>query len=398
MTPRLVKTEADYEAALARVDELMSARVGTPEADELDLWVHLVEEYENRHHPMPPPDPVEAIRFRMDQQGLKPADLVPLIGSRSKVSEVLSRKRPLSLAMIRRLHADLGIPAEVLLQGSQVRPSPALDGIDWRRFPLTEMTRRGWFRNAVASPRDLLQRAEEILGPYLMPEGLPYAQQARLRQKVRTGSTVDDCALWAWQARVWHLAQEHPAGAYDPGTVDARFIGEVARLSVLDDGPVVAREVLAKAGVRLVCERQLPHTHLDGAAIRCPDGTPIVALTLRYDRLDNFWFTLCHELAHLVLHLREDGIQAFMDDLEAKDRNQQELDADRFAAEALIPSDQWEAFRGRRAVTQAGVHAFARSLRLHPAIIAGRWRKETGNYRVFPSLIGHGQVRKALLA
>jgi HTH-type transcriptional regulator/antitoxin HigA len=285
----------------------------------------------------------------------------------------------------------------VLLQGSEAKPSPAFDDIDWRGFPLVEMVKRGWFGEAVASARELLERAEEVLGPYLLPEGLPCAQQARLRQNVRTGGTTDDYALWAWQARVWHLAQERQAGAYDPATVDARFIGEVARLSALDDGPVVARDMLATAGVRLVCEPQLPHTHLDGAAIRCPDGSPMVALTLRHDRLDNFWFTLCHELAHLVLHLRGDGCEAFMDDLEAEDRNQQELDADRLGAEALVPPDLWAAFRRRATVTQADVRAFARSLRLHPAIVAGRWRRETGNYRVFSGLIGRGQVRKALL-
>jgi len=98
----------------------MDARVNTPEADELDLWTTLIELYEDQHDALAPPDPIEAIRFRMEQEGLEPKDLVPFIGSRSRVSEVLCRRRPLSLAMIRALHANLGIPAEVL-----IRPSAA---------------------------------------------------------------------------------------------------------------------------------------------------------------------------------------------------------------------------------------------------------------------------------
>lgn len=116
MEPKRIKTEADYEAALEVVASLMKARAGTPEADALDLWTFLVEEYEERAHPIEPPDPVEAIRFRMEQQGLTPADLEPFIGSKSKVSEVLNRKRSLSLSMVRKLHDGLGISAEVLIK------------------------------------------------------------------------------------------------------------------------------------------------------------------------------------------------------------------------------------------------------------------------------------------
>ena len=115
MTPKVIRSEADYEAALGRIDELFEATPGTPEGDELDLMVTLVELYEDRAHPMDLPDPIAAIRFRMDQQGLKQKDLIPYIGSASKVSEVLSRKRDLSLGMIRSLRVGLGIPGDVLI-------------------------------------------------------------------------------------------------------------------------------------------------------------------------------------------------------------------------------------------------------------------------------------------
>lgn len=115
MEPKILKTEAEYEAALMQVQKLMNAKPGTPKSDRFDLWAKLVEDYENAHYPIEPPDPIDAILFRMEQQGLKPKDLEPYLGNKSKVSEVLSRKRRLTLSMIRKLHRGLGISAETLL-------------------------------------------------------------------------------------------------------------------------------------------------------------------------------------------------------------------------------------------------------------------------------------------
>jgi HTH-type transcriptional regulator/antitoxin HigA len=112
---RIIKTEEEYERMLARIETLMDAQPGSVEEDELELLALLVEKYEAEHYPIDPPDPVEAIRFRMDQEGLTPIDMIQFLGSQSKVSEVLNYKRPLSLTMIRKLHTGLGIPAEVLL-------------------------------------------------------------------------------------------------------------------------------------------------------------------------------------------------------------------------------------------------------------------------------------------
>jgi HTH-type transcriptional regulator/antitoxin HigA len=115
---RPIRTDRDYEDALKQIDMLLDAKEGTEEADARDVLAVLIEDYEEQHYPIDPPDPVEAIKFRMDQQGLSQKDLVPIIGSKSKVSEVLSKRRPLSLPMIRALNRDLGIPADVLLGGS----------------------------------------------------------------------------------------------------------------------------------------------------------------------------------------------------------------------------------------------------------------------------------------
>jgi len=111
-----IKTDADYRATLSEIETLMAAGLDTPEGERLDLLVTLVEAYERRHYPMDLPDPVEAIRFEMQQKGLTPKDLEPMIGRSNRVYEILSRKRPLTLKMIWRLHRDLGIPAESLIK------------------------------------------------------------------------------------------------------------------------------------------------------------------------------------------------------------------------------------------------------------------------------------------
>lgn len=112
-----IHDDADHAAALARIDALWGADAGTEAADELEVLVTLVADYESRHHAILPPDPIEAIRFRMEQLGLTRKDLEPMVGSRARVSEVLSGKRPLTLAMVRRLRQGLGVPADVLIGG-----------------------------------------------------------------------------------------------------------------------------------------------------------------------------------------------------------------------------------------------------------------------------------------
>lgn len=114
-----IRTNADYERALAEVERLWGTKSGTPEGDRLDILATLIDVYESEHYPVDPPDPVVAIKFRMEQQGLTRKDLEPLIGSRTRVAEVLNRKRNLSIGMIRRLHDHLGISAEVLIRPSR---------------------------------------------------------------------------------------------------------------------------------------------------------------------------------------------------------------------------------------------------------------------------------------
>ncbi len=154
-----IRTEADYKAALARIDELMDVEPGSPEGEELDVLVDLVELYESKHEPMGYPSPLAAIEFRMEQGGLSPRDLVPFIGSRAKVSEVLSGKRAITMPMARALYEHLGIPADVLLREPGVSLGEPLADIVWSRFPLKAMAKLGW----IPDGPDLAEHAEEII-------------------------------------------------------------------------------------------------------------------------------------------------------------------------------------------------------------------------------------------
>ena len=393
---RVIHHDTEHREALAELNRLLvlDPADGTPEADELDLLALTVESYEKERFPIASPDPVEAIRFRMDQAGLAQRDLTPYIGSKSKVSEVLSGKRSLTLSMIRALHEGLGIPADVLLQRSpDAEPDGEAESVDWSRMPVKEMAKRGWL---TATPEQLKRQAGDLAKRWFADLG--QQQPAALFRKsrhTRSAREMDRYALTAWTARILQLAEtQRPSIKTPPLCIDAAFMTEVAHLSVLDDGPGAARDYLVKHGVALVVERHLPRTYLDGAVI-FGDG-PVIGLTLRYDRLDNFWFTLMHELAHLALHANE-SVGAYYDDLDAaSEPDSRESEADRLAADALIPKTAWRTWTAKASCSRVDVEAFARTVRVHPAVVAGRLRHETGDFMSFSRMLGSGRVRQAL--
>ncbi|HBJ33425.1 MAG TPA: hypothetical protein DDZ51_01430 [Planctomycetaceae bacterium] len=392
--PKVIKTEQDHKRALARVDVLFNAKPGTPEGDELELWLLLIEKYEDETFPVDLPDPIEAIRFRMEQSNLKQKDLVPLIGSKSKVSEVLAGKRDLSLTMIRKLVDELGIPADVLLRQKEIQPI-AEDFLKLgKRFPLTEMFKRGWLDGAVKSLKEARDQLDDVLAKFSEPVGDPTTLEVFNRQMSRCGNAKDDAALVAWQIRVMSVAKQQAKLTYKNGTVDESFLREVVRLSFLNDGPKLVQEFLAKNGIHLVIERHLPKTYLDGAAMRLGDDGRLVAMTLRHDRMDNFWFVLLHELAHIALHIDKGVCQAVFDNLDERGTDQIEREADALASDSLIPKNVWRAAELTAKSSFGDVKSFADHHRIHPSIPAGRIRYESGNFKVFARLVGTGQVRQ----
>lgn len=391
---RVIKDAAEYERALAEIERLVARdpAPGTPDGDRLELLALLIENYETRLAPSRLPDPVEAIRFRMEQQGLTQRDLVPFIGSRSKVSETLSGKRPLTLSMIRALHRGLGIPAESLLQE---HTTDALDPshIEWDRFPVREMVARGWVKGlSTVEPYE----PEDVMRRFMRPLGVKHAIPALYKKaKVRAGRALDRYALVAWTLRiVIRSAEKRMHVRYKPGTVTDALMREVAQLSWSARGPLLAEEFLERHGIALIIEPHLSRTRLDGAAILPEVHRPVIGLTIRHDRVDNFWHCLMHELAHVALHLRTAG-DGFYDDLDTEDLDdQREREADDMAREALVPSVMWNESPARSLRSPEAAQHLAEKLRIHPAIVAGRMRYEAKNYRILTQLVGGGEVRK----
>lgn len=394
-----IRSERDHVAAMARIERLMDAEPGTPEADELDLLADLVEHYEIKHFPIPKPTPLEAIRFRMEQGGLTPRDLVPIFGSRAKVSEVLSGKRPLTMATARALHEHFGIPAEVLLQAPQSMEAAAGEPVDYKRYPLKEMAKRGWVRDISR----LDEQANVLLDDLITRTGCDRAAVVSLYRKndhARANAKTDPFALEAWCWQVLATANANvPRAEWKEGTVTQEFLREVAQLSWSSEGPRLAKEFLEQHGISLVILEHLPRTYLDGAALRLADGRPVIALTLRYDRIDHFWFSLMHELAHVGRHLGSAECHGFVDDLSLRDSEStgadpREREADEWAEEALIPRAVWEFSPVRENPTPAAIEELARSLRIHPAIVAGRVRHEQRNYKLLSHYVGKDEVRR----
>ena len=398
MISRLIKNEEDYEKALSRIEELMDAQSDTPEMDELELMTALVEMYEDRHYSISPPDPLAAIKFRMDQLGLTQKDMVPYIGPKSKVSEVLNGKRPLSLTMMRSLNKNLGISAEVLLNEPGARFPDGMQNLEWDKFPVVEIAKRCWVPN-VNDPRE---NAEELMHNLIIQAGgmetVPFSL-FRQGRGARYNSKMDPYALTAWCLRVLALSRANPLNnRYKKGSLKPSTLQEIARLSYFENGPLLAEEYLEKQGIYLIVVPHLPKTYLDGAAILMPDGTPVIGLTLRHDRIDNFWFCLLHELVHVAEHLTASD-RMIIDDLDLRERATEledkiEKEADEISRDTLIPKKVWERNPIKGKVSAAKVYALAEQLKIHPAIIAGRVRHEQNNYKLLSKIVGSKQVRK----
>jgi HTH-type transcriptional regulator/antitoxin HigA len=399
MAPQLkvVKNENEYKKALKWFEELFDAPAGSEDEQTMEVLSILIEKYEEEQYPIDMPDPIGAIKFRMEQEGLTQKDLVPYIGSRSKVSEILAGKRELSLSMIRALNEHLGIPAEVLLKEQKARLPSEYSEWEFERFPITEMERNGAFKQF--NTNRLKDRAEEAIRFLVKRAGgfedLPVFAY-RKTDGMRLNAKLDYYSLLGWSLQVLAEAREKKLQVkFDPAGLSGPFLENLVGLSIFPEGPVLAVEYLANHGIWLHIVPHLSKTYLDGAAFMLESGTPVIGMTLRFDRLDNFWFVLLHELGHLYLgHFTKDQ-RFFADDFELRgkmDELKQEKEADDFAEKVLLPDD-FDLDKQER-VSTTEVITYSRKINRHPAIAAGRIQYTRNNFRIFSRLLGRGEVRK----
>ncbi len=399
---KAIKTAEQHADALKRVAELASRFKTLPECqrDELEVLTVLIQKYENDHIDIPPPTPLEAIRFRMLQMGYKSKDLGVLLGAASRASEVLSGKRQLSHEMMRRLRDEWGIPADSLLGPSASAKSPEADAEkpkpDPADYPMKQMYDRGYFDGFSGRWRADSKDKEGLLDRLF--SSLPTRMEqvpAFARQGGGEKAKVNPHALDAWRARVLvRAARETKATPWDPTAVDDDFLRWLAGLSYLDDGPRLACEALLEKGIAVIIEARLDQTHLDGSALLADGGHPVIGLTLRQNRLDNFWFTLFHEIGHVMRHLSSDTPTIFDVEIDQKHGDRIEREADEFALDTLIPPDRWEEVKGLRYAKD--IRAAASRLRVGAAVIGGRLRREANDYRLHRTLVGYGKAREAL--
>jgi HTH-type transcriptional regulator/antitoxin HigA len=285
--------------------------------------------------------------------------------------------------MIRSLHEGLRIPYESLISNRRNKNVRKISGSAVERL------------NDLGFDLDPGEVSSFISSSL---HGTPLALLRKTRTQ-RAASKTDQEALLLWQAAVLRKCESSlPQAVFEPSKLGAQDLRQVAKLSARDDGPTRAVHELAQRGICTVILPHLPGTFLDGAAMASPSGIPVVALTLRHDRIDNFWFTLLHELAHICLHFRLllSTHAAFVDDMEIESEDTHEQEADTLARESLIPKEILSQVVWGPASAHDDLVTIATRARVHPAIVAGRWQKDHQNYKRFSRLIDRRSLKSLL--
>ncbi|WP_070932131.1 XRE family transcriptional regulator [Edaphosphingomonas haloaromaticamans] len=306
------------------------------------------------------------------------------------------RYRSISLSGLQRVARTLGIKLTAHID--QPLQEPWLPSYEMSSSELQKVLKHarenGWLDKADQSDDNGISQLRRTVAEHVGEYGTP--------SLLRTGLNVHDLSkdwfLLAWKAQVTRSALrliQRKKPKYRP--LNMSWLSELVKLSVFDDGPVRAKEMLAEQGILLVIEPQIAGMRVDGAAFLI-DEHPVIGLTLRLDTLDNFWFTLMHEMGHVILHYRTGLASGFFDDFEHLEIDEMEEEANRFAQNMLIPDAVWSKSPARIAKTAEPIERLAKQLGIAPAIIFGRLRMERQNYKIFSDKIGRGRVRKQLLS
>jgi len=235
---------------------------------------------------------------------------------------------------------------------------------------------------------------ESELRRFIAESRIDFGSPGLLRTGLNVVDHTEDILLHAWRARVSARAREaleYIEDVHEP--LELKWMPELVRLSREPDGPLRAQKMLASHGIVLMVEPQIPGLKIDGAAFSL-DGRPVIGMTIRTDTVDNFWFTLLHELAHVTLHFSTGLAVGFYDQTDKETSvDEQEEEANRFASNLLIPEERWRRSTARIAKSAPVIERFADEQGIHPAIVFGRIRKERGDWSLFANKIGRYTVR-----
>lgn len=329
-------------------------------------------------------------------RGLSQKDLAAYLGLKEQQIQRYEAERYGSASLARMIEVSDALGVRIRKHAELVG-SAELETVapeTWQAFPIAEMYKRGWFEDFAGSLADARKAAPKLVPAFLRGTQARYLEPALHRKSVRASGQVHEAAITAWEARIRRLAdRDPPLQKFDPVSISDKWLAGLAALTLDPDGPSKAVDHLRRIGIALIVEKHLPSTLLDGAALSTDASYAVIALTLRHDRLDNFWFTLFHELGHLKLHMKQ-GYVAIFDDMESPAASDAESEADLFAQEALLPAAKWNLAVSRFTRDDKAVLTDAKRFGVGPAIIAGRVRREANDYTLLRRFVGAGEVRR----
>lgn len=331
-------------------------------------------------------------------KGLTQRELASLAGLKEQQIQRYE-KDAYETANLRRLEYIARV-LDVDFQGTiTIKPSPDafssdfLNSLDPGQFPISEMNTNGWFDKRLDLRRASTSEKKRALAAFFAGSGMTQPSRALHRKTAGSDSRLRQAALLSWQARILAKARRMTglARRYSPLTSDA--VTSLVSLSRLPDGPTLAVDMLLSHGIIVVFEKHLERTKLDGAAMSLEGRYAVIGMTLRHDRIDNFWYVLLHELGHVTRHWGPLLLDGFLDE-EGDDLSEKlEAEADDFAINAIIPTEAWAASFVQYTKSPEAVIEFAAKRNIHEALVAGRIRRERKNYAEFSDLVGNGKIR-----
>jgi HTH-type transcriptional regulator / antitoxin HigA len=335
-------------------------------------------------------------------RGWTQRQLADVLGVKEQQIQRYERDRyaTISLSRLNTVSEALGIKISGLLEASPQDTDPTSDfsdSLDPSLYPISEMNSRGWLGNSFNLRQMSLAQKKDALARFFAPFDFKEASMALHKKTIGSRTPQAQAALIAWQARILWLASQKKGDCRPFTKLDPDILRNLVQLSRRNDGPQAAIDYLLNHGVIVICEPHLPKTKLDGAAMTLDGRYAVIGITVRHDRIDNFWFVLLHELGHVMLHWGPLLRQGFIDEEIEKSKNGLEIEANEFARNMIVPDESWNSSFVRYSQSPQILKEFAAKWSIHEALVAGRVRFERNDYKAFSDMVGAGQVRKSLV-